>query len=150
MLEVVNRAKQNCPVDMGQLRSSIRGKFTGGRNSLGQFQEAGLVAEVGSDLEYAAFIEFGTGPRGRATYGGTLPAGYVHGPGHFMPPIEPIKDWCKRHGIPENLAFIVAKKIGELGLPANPFLWPAFESVKDQFRSEVEDAVNAVGLKLRR
>lgn len=147
---IANKAKQNCPVDMGQLRSSIRTEFTSSRNKLGQFQEKGLAATIGSDLPYAAFVEYGTGPRGRATNTAPLPAGYRHGPGHFMPPLEPIRDWCKRHGIPENLAFIVAKKIGELGLPANPFLWPALESTRDSFRQEIIDAVSDLGVKIRK
>lgn len=150
MLIIANKAKQNCPVDMGQLRSSIRAEFSSSRNRRGQFQEKGLAAVVKSDLPYAAFVEYGTGPRGRATNTAPLPPEYRHGPGHFMPPLEPIRDWCRRHNIPENLAFVIAKKIGELGLPANPFLWPALESTRDSFRQEIIDAVSQVGVKIRK
>lgn len=50
---VVERvAKQLCPVDTGRLRSSITRQL--GRDSLG------LYAAVGTDVEYAPFVELGT------------------------------------------------------------------------------------------
>lgn len=39
-----------------------------------------------------------------------------------MPPIEPIKKWCKLKGIPEEIAFPIAKNIGKFGIaPTNFF-----------------------------
>lgn len=49
---VERAAKQRCPVDTGRLRSSItHATFTDGQ---------GLVARIGTDVEYAAHVELGT------------------------------------------------------------------------------------------
>ena len=48
-LIVENSAKQNCPVDSGQLRQSITHEVDG------------LTGEIGTNVEYAPYIEIGTG-----------------------------------------------------------------------------------------
>lgn len=51
-LRVEGRAKELCPVDTGRLRSSITSALE---------EESGtIVAVVGTDVEYASFIELGT------------------------------------------------------------------------------------------
>lgn len=51
-LGVETTAKQLCPVDTGRLRSSI--------NTGLHVDSEGLVAVVGTDVEYAVHIEYGT------------------------------------------------------------------------------------------
>lgn len=52
-IDVQNRARQLCPVDTGRLRSSV--------NSSGLARDAkGSYVEVGTNVEYAAYVEFGT------------------------------------------------------------------------------------------
>lgn len=51
-LQVERAAKQLCPVDTGRLRSSIT-------NEIGQDGE-GLVAVIGTNVEYAPYVELGT------------------------------------------------------------------------------------------
>ena len=51
-LQVDRAAKRNCPVDTGRLRSSIT-------NEIGQDGE-GLVAVIGTNVEYAPYVELGT------------------------------------------------------------------------------------------
>ena len=51
-LQVDRAAKRNCPVDTGRLRSSIT-------NEVGQDGE-GLVAVIGTNVEYAPYVELGT------------------------------------------------------------------------------------------
>lgn len=51
-IKVENRAKQLAPVDTGRLRASVT-------HDLGRDAE-GLVARVGTDVEYAPHQEFGT------------------------------------------------------------------------------------------
>lgn len=48
-LLVENTAKENCPVDSGQLRNSITSNVSG---------ETG---EVGTNVEYGVYVEYGTG-----------------------------------------------------------------------------------------
>lgn len=45
-------AKRNCPVDTGRLRSSITHEMLSGGGS--------LIGRVGSNVEYAAYVELGT------------------------------------------------------------------------------------------
>lgn len=70
----------------------------------------GLSAEVGSPLPYAPYVEFGT----RA---------------HF-PPMEALEDWARKHKVP---VFLVARAIAKRGLPARPYLNPAFFSIEGEF-----------------
>lgn len=51
--EVVRKdAVENCPVDTGRLKGSITSKV------------AGNTAEIGTNVEYAPYVEFGTGAQG--------------------------------------------------------------------------------------
>lgn len=59
-LKIEADAKELCPVDTGRLRDSINTVFS---NSGHEFS-----AEIGTDVEYAPYIEYGTGiynPNGR-------------------------------------------------------------------------------------
>ena len=49
-------AKRLCPVDTGRLRNSIHTELV--------LTESGGEAHVGSNVEYAAYLEYGTGQRG--------------------------------------------------------------------------------------
>lgn len=51
-LQVQNKARSLCPVDTGRLRASIL--MTHGRDG------SGFFVEVGTNVSYAAFVEFGT------------------------------------------------------------------------------------------
>ena len=51
-LQVERRAKELCPVDTGRLRSSITSQI--------ERDGATIVGVVGTDVEYASFVEFGT------------------------------------------------------------------------------------------
>lgn len=51
-IEIQNRARQLCPVDTGRLRNSIH--FEEGQDAEGYY------IDVGTNVEYAAFVEYGT------------------------------------------------------------------------------------------
>lgn len=51
-LDVQNRARSLCPVDTGRLRSSIQ--MVKGKD------RDGVYVEIGTNVEYAVFVEFGT------------------------------------------------------------------------------------------
>lgn len=53
------RAKLLCPVDTGTLRNSI--------NTVIRTKAEEVEGEVGTNLEYAVYVEFGTGRRGEET-----------------------------------------------------------------------------------
>ena len=75
---------------------------------------------VGSPLEYARYVEFGTGPRDK------------------YPPKDAIKDWVKRELNPENLesaTWAVMNKIKEEGTDPQPHLRPAIDQLRNELRS---------------
>lgn len=51
-LDIQNRARELCPVDTGRLRSSIRA--VDGKDA------TGVYVDVGTNVEYAPHVEFGT------------------------------------------------------------------------------------------
>lgn len=51
-IRVVNAARELCPVDTGRLRSSVT--FVPGRDGIG------FYVDVGTNVAYAPFVEFGT------------------------------------------------------------------------------------------
>lgn len=56
---VEGSAKRNCPVDTGNLRNSL--------HITKQATPSDAKAMVGTNVEYAPYVEFGTGVRGQAT-----------------------------------------------------------------------------------
>jgi len=74
-LNIQRQAKELCPVRKkgkilgGRLRSSIKLEFLNN----------GMTGEVGTNVDYAQFVEFGTGRRGSSSQHPPLPSGYVHG-----------------------------------------------------------------------
>lgn len=131
-LEIMNDAKVACKTDMGLLRASIRPTF----------YQNGLTSYIGSDTKYAAFVEYGTGPLGASTNRQRLPSGYAHGHSGKFPPLLLIREWCKRVGIDEKLAFVIARSIGKHGLKARPYLGPALEKHRAEFLADLRKIIN--------
>lgn len=73
-------AKRFSPVDTGRLRSSITGTV-----SKAGFPVKRLQGIVGTNIEYAPYMEFGTG-----IFAGNSRV--------KMPPIEALEGWARRHG----------------------------------------------------
>lgn len=90
------------------------------------FSRAGLVFAVGSEAEYAPYVEFGTRP-------------------HF-PPLDAIREWCVVRGIPVSAAYPIARAIARRGLPERPFLYPAMLSAMRSHAERVRAKV-AAGLR---
>lgn len=64
-------------------------------------------------------------------------------PGAKLPPIEPIKEWCRIKGIPVNAAFPIAKSISLNGISPKPLIEPSMpEGINDRISSAVEKDVN--------
>ncbi len=81
------------PVDTGTLRRSITSRVIAGISE--------VVAEIGSPMPYAPFMEFGTGLMTTPTR-----------PRHF-PPAAALHGWALRHGFPNG--FVVARAIARRG-----------------------------------
>lgn len=77
----------------------------------------GMIVEVGPTAAYGVYVEEGTRP-------------------HF-PPLDALEAWAKRHGF--DSAWPICKAISERGLPARPFLFPAWLAVKDKFFKKLRE-----------
>jgi HK97 gp10 family phage protein len=102
-INIEREAKNLCPVDDQILRPSIAKKVTA--------TDSGRVleAEVGTTVEYAPFVEFGTGS------GVSIPAGQ------------------------EEFAMQFKGKTGRVrNYPARPFLFPAWERERPKFVKSME------------
>lgn len=113
-LNIQSQAKRNITdapaVDTGQLRSSVKAEV---------FSD-GFAQRIGSKVAHAKFVEYGTGP-------------------HF-PPLDPIREWARRQGLPPEAAYPIALAISRRGTPAKPWLWPAFEQERPKFNNLIREA----------
>lgn len=93
---VTSAAKEGWPVDEGRLRSSTTWQL--GHDA------RGLVARVGTPVEYALVVHEGRRP------------------GQRPPPSAAIAGWLRRNGADPRLAFVVARAIGQRGTRPHPAL----------------------------
>lgn len=100
-------AKKLCPV--GTVESTGKKGYRGGtlRNSIAH-KVQGDVLSVGSNVEYAPYVELGTGP-------------------HFVPPPE----W-------ERFESEKGKGVGRAYVKPRPFIRPAIENHKDEYQQIAE------------
>ena len=73
--------------------------------------DSGLTCEVGPTAGYGPYVEYGTKP-------------------HFPPP-KALEGWAKRHGF--ESAWPICLAISKRGLPAKPYLLPAYLAVEEPF-----------------
>jgi len=101
MTDAKKRLRDWPAIDTGRLRSSIRPEFF----------NMGMAAEIGTNVAYAAFVEFGTGRKGSSTLPGNipLPQGYKHG--------------------------------GISGMRARPYLFPAYFAEEKDFQKAISKLV---------
>jgi len=104
-------ARDRCPKAFGKLRSSIRLRYS----------NAGKIGEVYVGERYGQWVE------------GIWHKGIIGRAKGKWPPIEPILAWVRKLGIAsswnvseKSATYMVRRKIGKKGTPAQPFLGPAF------------------------
>lgn len=110
-IKIHSEARQNVVTDVGFLKNNINFEVNG----------SGLTGEVRVNSHYGPYVEFGTRP-------------------HF-PPVEPLEEWARRHGMPPGTGFLIARKIARYGTPAQPFLFPAAEAERNPFVAAVRNAL---------
>lgn len=76
-----------------------------------------FTAEVGPTAPYGPYVELGARP-------------------HFPPP-DALEGWARRHGF--DSAWPICKVIAERGLPARPYLLPAYLAVVDKFYDRLKE-----------
>lgn len=111
-------AKRLAPVDTGQLRGSIAYRVI-------NLSDAYLIGEVFPTAKHAAYVEFGTGPRGQANHSGvdpSVPVAYRGGGWWYFS---------------DKLGHVVYTQ----GQPARPFMYPAFVQNRERI---VQNAKNKI------
>lgn len=103
-LDIQKGARKRAPVDDGYLRASI----------LIDLYKKGLTAEIGTRLEYGAYVEWGTG----------IYAQHPSIPGRKTP-------WIFKH--PKTKEWVVT-----VGMPPQPYLIPSFDENRQPYIRGVE------------
>lgn len=98
---IAGQAKALTPVDTSNLKNSINVKY----------KNSGMTAEIGTPVEYAPHVEFGTRP-------------------HKI---------TSNRGLSDGTTFF-GKEVNHPGTPAQPFLFPAWESGRNIFINNIRDA----------
>jgi phage gpG-like protein len=120
ILEAEAEAKKTCPIAGWRLRNSITHQVADTGDE--------MVAQVGTNVSYAAAVEFGTKP-------------------HF-PPVSAIEHWVHLKGLAsspaeeKSIAFAIARKIAARGTVGKYYLtagiWKAKNSVGKYLKSFVQ------------
>ena len=139
---VRSAAVLNCPADTGYLRQSIYLDM----HDNGDTQ----TAEIYTNVQYARYVEFGTGPKGAANHAGISPN---------VTPVYRTMPWYIHESqidprVAEKYHFHKVKgKNGEIyyqcyGQPAQPFLYPALHdnerTVMNILKGGFEEAIRKV------
>ena len=113
------RAKLLCPVDKGALRNSINTEI--------RAKAEGVAGEVGTNLEYAACVEYGTGPTGNGTYPYT---------------IKGISLNYKADKWKGNIPNVGIRWIS--GQKAQPYMYPAYAETKEELPKILKEECDKV------
>lgn len=121
-LKIEGDAKMMVIVDTGHLRASIATKLIK--------QPGKVIVEIGSNLEYAATVEFGSSPH--------------------RPPVDALEPWVLRvilrgdeayDGEARDIAYAVAGSIAKWGTRERPFLDPAFQMNHKNIKVNIINAI---------
>lgn len=137
---VLDAAISNCTgfkVTSGELRGSIGLTVTDG--------EEGPVAHIGTQKEYAMYVELGTGPKGQADHAGISP--------DVQPAYRASHWWIHESMVDEDAAEVygwqsINTKQGRFyrvsGQPAHPYLYPALKDHTEDISRVFKDGWTGV------
>ncbi len=136
-LDTERYAEKLVPVNKGRLRSSISSE---------KVKE--MEWKIGSNVDYAPFVEFGTGKK---VY---IPSEWSGFASQFKGStgekwtnaLEEIEKWCISKGIPKEAAYPILITILEEGVNANPFLYPAFRLGRKNLIKDIKDYLKNFGI----
>jgi len=161
-LRIQSEAKKKVPVNMGTLRNSIQ--LTENIN------KGTLVYEIGSKLNYAPYMEFGTGgkvsiPSGYNDFAGQFKGKSTGGNNTFKDLLLAIAKWVQSKGIVGNYsvktqrrlgsksakntqnmsaAYAIAINILRKGLKPQPYLIPAYEAELPKLKKKINEITQNV------
>jgi HK97 gp10 family phage protein len=134
-LEGRNEAVKKAPAAFGKLRQQI------GIESINNYEK-----KVVSNADYSAYVEFGTGGKvdfppewediarqAKAKKGST---------GSFDDGVEAVAEWCRLKGIDQKNAPSILFFLMKDGQEPRPFMFPAWQKVKEQFKKDLNGIIN--------
>jgi len=107
----------------GKREPEMQAVDTGTARAAINHERIGLDGYLIGAIEYFFFIEFGRKPGKN-------------------PPIQPIKDWLKRKGLDEGLAYPIAKKIGQQGIKPKPILRTTINKNLTEIKNIIQRELN--------
>jgi len=105
-----------------------------------EFKVGTLEANVHHTSAHAPFIEFGTKRKFSVDPAYAKYASQFKGSksGTFKKLLENIGVWAKKASIPDEAVFPIALSIARNGIPAKPFLYPAFEENRGKIINNIK------------
>ena len=110
-LDIQRKAKQNLKEKKNWDTGNLANSILVDRTN------GGFVSEIGPTAPYGPYVEFGAGP-------------------HFPPP-DALEGWAKRHGF--DSAWPICIAISKHGIPARPFLHPAYLDYSDKYFKKIAE-----------
>ena len=104
--------------------------------------------KIGSNKDYAPYVEFGTGAVAdipsewnsfASQFKGATGKSWDNG-------LEEIRQWCIRKGIPESAAYPIFMSIIENGVLPTPYLYPAFKEGRKELIERLENVIKEFNL----
>ena len=118
---------------------------TGELLSKQQFVDEGNRSySVINTARYAAYVEFGTGAQVQVSQDWQDIANEWRNKrtAPFSEFVKRIEEWCGRHGIDPKNAYVICVSILRNGLPARPFLQPAFDKIAPELIKDIQSLIN--------
>jgi len=117
LLEREAKVGARVAVDTGRFRGSITHEIDSAPMP--------LWGETGTAVNYAPAIEYGRKP-GK------------------MPPVDALKPWARRHGMPESAAFAIARKIQKYGIKGKFIFKQAYEKSEARISRYFDRALDEI------
>lgn len=74
-----------------------------------------------------------------------LPVEFGRAPGRKQPPPGALRDWLRRHGLPESMEYPLARAIARRGIQALPHLHPAIERARNRHVANLTNGLKKAG-----
>lgn len=131
---IQSEAKLLCPVSDGELRQSIRTRI--------EQQDEKVIGTVYTNVKYAPYVEFGTGPKGEKNHEGISP---LVTPVYLQSPWWIHESQIDAETAEEYHWFYIDTKKGRFyqcsGQAAQPFLYPALKNNEDRVTRNISNYV---------
>lgn len=111
------------------------------------FHESQLEAPVDrGTLRQTGFVRYHKDARAEVIYPSEYARPIHHGTRPHMPPVDPLKEWAKRHAMPDpdKAGWAIAMKIKKKGTPRKPFLQRAIDRVLPRIQGFFTARIKAV------